>query len=52
MEKGRDEGALAQQRQTIIAAKQMGMEIVAIAALVGLTETEVQEILNQPQAEG
>jgi predicted transposase/invertase (TIGR01784 family) len=51
LEKGRNE-ALAQQRKTIIAAKQMGMEIVAIAALVGLTETEVQEILNPPQAEG
>jgi len=29
------------------AAKQMGFEIAAIAALLGLTETEVQEILNQ-----
>jgi hypothetical protein len=26
--------------------------VATIAALVGLTETEVQEILNQPQAEG
>jgi flagellar biosynthesis/type III secretory pathway protein FliH len=50
-EKGLDE-ALAQQRQTIIAAKQRGIEIATIAALVGLTETEVQKILNQPQAKG
>jgi predicted transposase/invertase (TIGR01784 family) len=52
VEKGLEKGALAQQRQTIITAKQMDMEIVAIAALVGLTETEVQKILNPPQAEG
>ncbi len=51
LEKGRNE-ALAQQRQTIIAAKQRGIEVDTIAALVGLTETEVQEILNQPQVEG
>jgi hypothetical protein len=38
---------LAQQRQTIIAAKQRGIEVDTIAALVGLTETEIQEILNQ-----
>jgi hypothetical protein len=37
---------LAQQRQTVIAAKEMGMEITAIATLVGLTEASVQEMLN------
>jgi hypothetical protein len=50
LEKGREEGQKeieAQQRQTVINAKQMGMEVVAIATLVGLAETEVQEILNQ-----
>jgi flagellar biosynthesis/type III secretory pathway protein FliH len=50
LEKGRKEGenkVLAQQRQTVIQAKQMGMEITAIATLVGLTESEVQEVLNQ-----
>lgn len=46
-EEGREEGVLAQQRQTIIAAKEMGMEIKAIASLVGLTEMAVQEILNK-----
>jgi hypothetical protein len=35
------------QRHTVIQAKQMGMEITAIATLVGLTESEVQEVLNQ-----
>jgi hypothetical protein len=44
---GEKKGALAQQRQTVIQAKQMGLEIAAIATLVGLTETEVQEILEQ-----
>ena len=43
----RKEGILAQQRQTIIQAKQMGMEMTAIAKLVGLNETKVQEIINQ-----
>jgi len=50
LEKGRTEGenkVLAQQRQTVIQAKQMGMEITAIATLVGLTESEVQEVLIQ-----
>jgi len=37
----------AKQRQIVINAKQMGMEIAAIATLVGLAETEVPEILNQ-----
>ena len=46
-DEGRDEGVSGQQRQTIIAAKQKGIEVATIAALVGLTETEVQEILNQ-----
>jgi hypothetical protein len=35
------------QRQTVIQAKKMGMEITTIATLVGLTESEVQEVLNQ-----
>ncbi|MDM8557306.1 hypothetical protein [Candidatus Parabeggiatoa sp. HSG14] len=47
LEKGQKKGVLAQQYQTIITAKQMGMEVAAIATLVGLTKTEVQEILNQ-----
>jgi predicted transcriptional regulator len=42
----RKKGILAQQRQTVITAKEMGMEIKAIASLVGLTETAVQEILK------
>jgi hypothetical protein len=49
LEQGRKEGEkqlLAQQRQTVIAAQKMGMEIKAIAALVGLTETAVQEMLK------
>jgi predicted transposase/invertase (TIGR01784 family) len=57
-EKGREEGrkegleigekkVLAQQRQTIIAAKEMGMEVKAIATLAGLTETAVKEMLKQ-----
>ncbi len=46
-DEGKREGVLAQQRQTIIAAKQRGMEVATIAALVGLTETEIQEILKQ-----
>lgn len=44
---GQKEGILAQKHQTIRTAKQMGMEVTAIATLVGLTETEVKEILNQ-----
>jgi len=50
LEKGREEGQKeieAQQRQTVINAKKMGMEVAAIATLVGLAETEVQEILNR-----
>jgi len=47
LEKGQKKGVEAQQRQTIITAKQMGMEAAAIATLVGLAETEVQEILNR-----
>jgi hypothetical protein len=46
MEKGEKKGILAQQHQTVIAAKEMGMEITAIATLVGLTEAEIQDILN------
>jgi len=49
LEQGRKEGEkqlLVQQRQTVIAAKKIGMEIKAIAALVGLTETAVQEMLK------
>jgi hypothetical protein len=46
-EEGREEGILVQQRQTVIQAKQMGMEITALATLLGLNETEVQEIINQ-----
>ena len=46
-EEGQKNGILAQQRQTIIQAKQMGMEMTAIATLVGLNETEVQEIINR-----
>jgi predicted transposase YdaD len=46
-EEGQKEGILAQQRQTIVQAKQMGMELTAIATLVGLNETEVQEIITQ-----
>jgi len=45
---GKNEGILAQQRQTIMTGKQMGMEVAAIARLVGLTETKVPEVLNQP----
>ena len=44
---GQKKGILAQQRQTVIQAKQMGMEVAAIAKLVRLAETEVQEMLNQ-----
>jgi flagellar biosynthesis/type III secretory pathway protein FliH len=47
LEEGQKKGVEAQQRQTVINAKQMGMEVAAIATLVGLAETEVQEILNQ-----
>ncbi len=47
LEEGQKKGIKAQQRQTIINAKQMGMEVSAIATLVGLAETEVHDILNQ-----
>jgi flagellar biosynthesis/type III secretory pathway protein FliH len=46
LEKGEKQGILAQQRQTVRGAQKMGMEIKAIAALVGLTETAVQEMLK------
>jgi hypothetical protein len=45
-EVGQKEVVLAQQRQTVINAKQMGISVAAIATLVGLSETEVQEVLN------
>lgn len=59
LEKGREEGlreglekgALAQQRKTVLQARQMGMDAAAIAALVGLAEDEVQEILRTDQAD-
>ncbi|MGR0479946.1 MAG: hypothetical protein ACTFAL_00695 [Candidatus Electronema sp. V4] len=35
MEKGIEKGALAQQRKTVLQARQMGMKAAAIAALVG-----------------
>ncbi len=44
---GEKKGVLAQQCQTVIQAKQMGMDVIAIATLVGLTETEVQEMLEK-----
>ena len=37
---------MAQQRKTVLQARQMGMELAAIAALVGLTEDEAKEILQ------
>jgi predicted transposase/invertase (TIGR01784 family) len=46
LEEGEKKGIFSQQRQTVITAKEMGMEIKAIASLVGLTETAVQEILK------
>jgi len=47
LEKGQKEGILSQKRQTVITAKQMGMEVAAIATLLELAEIEVKEILNQ-----
>jgi len=41
-----EEKVFTQQRQTVMAAQKMGMEIQAIAALVGLTETAVQDMLK------
>ncbi|WP_417916128.1 hypothetical protein [Candidatus Electronema sp. JC] len=46
IELGMEKGALAQQRKTVLQARQMGMELAAIAALVGLTEDEVRELLR------
>ena len=45
MEKGIEKGALAQQRKTVLQAQQMGLDVAAIAALVGLAEDEVREII-------
>jgi hypothetical protein len=49
MKKGAEQGALAQQRKTVLQARQMGMDAAAIAALFGLTEDEVREILRTAQ---
>jgi len=50
LREGLEKGALAQQRRTALQARQMGMDAAAIAALVGLDEDEVQEILRTGQA--
>ncbi len=42
---------MAQQRKTVLQARQMGMDAAAIAALVGLTEDEVREMLRTGQAD-
>jgi hypothetical protein len=47
---GMEKGALAQQRRTALQARQMGMDAAAIAALVGLAEDQVKEILRTDQA--
>ena len=48
-ETGLKEGILAQQRRTVLQAQNMGMDAAAIAALAGLTEDEVKEILQTDQ---
>jgi hypothetical protein len=47
---GMEKGALAQQRRTVLQARQMGMDAAAIAALVGLAEEDVEKILRTDQA--
>ncbi len=46
---GLHEGILAQQRRTVLQARQMGMDAAAIAVLVGLAEEEVKEIVRTDQ---
>ncbi|MCK5719307.1 MAG: PD-(D/E)XK nuclease family transposase [Thiomargarita sp.] len=46
LKEGQEKGILVQKRETVIAAQKMGMEISAIATLAGLTEIEVQKLLQ------